>query len=239
MLRILVCAADADKAKQIYLRSIDILKGMKIKVEMAYTNTASAFSEGLNLRNKPYDIFILDACDPECLKLASNLRRKSLIVSIIFFDAATDPTLKEIVKYRPSYTTLLKEDNSDLDSALRWCCNEQLRAHPYFTVKNKDVQMRIDHQSIAYFESRQRIVVMHTTQQRIEFYAKLSEVQALLPSENFVRCHQSYIVNMNRVKSLDKANRLFVLDSGATIEISKSQYSVVVAEYDKFTSFKG
>lgn len=235
--RILVCAADADKAKQIYLRSLEILKSMKFKGEIAYTNSAETFSEGVNLRNKPYDIFILDAEDPACITLADNLRKKNLIVSIIFFNIGINPELKNITRYRPSYTTLLCEDNSDLDEALRWCCIEQLRAHPFFTVKNKDVQMRIDHQNILYFESRQRIVVMHTTKQAIEFYAKLSQVHSTLPPDNFIRCHQSYIVNMNRVKSLDKANRLFVLDSGATIEISKSQYPTVLTEYDKFTSY--
>ena len=239
MLRILVCAADVDKAKQIYLRSIDILKSLKIKVEMAYTNSAPAFSKGLNPRNKPYDIFLLDSEDATCLELAANLRKKNLISSIIFFNVSASQRLNNIVRYRPSYTTLLAESNEDLDAALRWCCNEQLRAHPFFTVKNKDVQMRIDHKNIAYFESRQRIVVMHTTKQDIEFYAKLTDVQSTLPSENFVRCHQSYIVNMNRVKTLDKTNRLFVLDTGITIEISKSQYPIVMAEYDKFTAYNG
>ena len=210
---------------------------MKTKGEITYTNSATTFSEGVNLRNKPYDIFILDAQDPACTQLACTLRKKNLIVSIIFFNACANRELKDIVKYRPSYTTLLSENNQDLDEALRWCCNEQLRAHPFFTVKNKDVQMRIEHQSISHFESRQRIVVMHTTKQAIEFYAKLSQVQQTLPDEYFVRCHQSYIVNLNRVKTLDKANRLFVLDTGKTIEISKSQYPFVSAEYDKFTSF--
>ena len=96
--------------------------------------------------------------------------------------------------------------------------------------------MRIDYGSIAYFESRQRIVVMHTHHQAIEFYAKLSEVFSSLPDSDFVRCHQSFVVNMNLVRTLDKANRLFVLNNGTTIEISKSQYPSVLAEYERFTS---
>jgi len=234
VLRILVCAQESDNARKIYLQTIDIMRELKMKCEVSYTNAADAFSEGKNPRNKPYDILLLDSQDSSCINLASNIRTKNLIISIIFFNVTADKKLLEIVRFRPSYITLLAKDNSGLAKALRWSCAEQLRAHPYFSVKNKDVQMKIEHDSIIYFESRQRIVVLHTSQQAIEFYAKLSDVQSSLPSDYFVRCHQSYIVNMNQVRTLDKANRLFVLKSGLTIEISKSQYSCVVAEYERF-----
>lgn len=236
MLRLLVCSSDSEKAKNIYLNSVDILKSLNIKCELTYTNSADAFPEGKNSRNQPYDILILDAYDIECIKLASSIRTKNLMVSIIFFNASADLKLKEMVRYRPSYATLLSENNKDLCKALKWCCKEQLRAHPYFTVKNKDVQMRIPYDTISYFESKQRIVVLHTPQQAIEFYAKLSDVYSTLPADDFVRCHQSFIVNMNKVRLLDKANRLFILQSGANIEISKSQYSYVMTEYEKFTA---
>lgn len=236
MLRILVCAKDASKARAVYLQSADILREHKVRCELSYTNSAEAFSEGINPRKKPYDILILDSQDVSCIKLASNIRAKNLIISIIFFNAEANNTLKDIVRYRPSYTTLLCEENEDLDKALLWSCSEQMRAHPYFTVKNKDAQMKISHDNISYFESKQRIVIMHTPQQAIEFYAKLSDVQSTLPKEYFLRCHQSYIVNLNRVRTLDKANRLFILQSGATIEISKSQYSNVVSEYEKYVN---
>ena len=236
MLRLLVCASDAEKAKEIYLKSADILRALRLKCELTYTNSAEAFPQGKNARNQPYDILILDGQDEACIRLASHIRSKNLIVSIIFFNAPRDLKLKEIIRFRPSYTTLLSEDNSDLDKALQWCCREQLHAHPYFPVKNKDVQMKVDYDNIWYFESKQRIVVMHTSQQAIEFYAKLSDVFASLPGDEFVRCHQSFIVNMNKVRTLEKANRLFILNSGTAIEISKSQYSSVVAEYENFLS---
>ena len=234
MLRILVCAKDAEKGRGVYLKAMDILRDNKIKCELSYTNSAEAFFEGKNPRNKPYDILILNSQDELCVKLASNIRAKNLVVSIIFFDASISNELKKIVRYRPSYTTLLTEDNKDLDKALRWACSEQLRAHPYFTVKNKDAQMKISHDNISYFESRQRIVIMHTPQQAIEFYAKLSDVQATLPDDTFLRCHQSYIVNLQKVRTLNKANRLFILQSGLPIEISKSQYSNVVTQYENY-----
>lgn len=239
LLRLLVCSKDTDKARGIYHKAMDILKALKLKCEISCTNSATAFAEGKNPRNKPYDILILDSEDEACVNLAAQIRSKNLIVSIIFFNLSEDKDLRNVLRYRPSYATLRCEDNSDLEQALKWCCAEQLRARPYFSVKNKDVQMRIEHSNISYFESRQRIVIMHTPQQAIEFYAKLSDVEAALPPDSFVRCHQSYIVNMNYIKTLDKANRLFVLNSGITIEISKSQYSHAIAEYERFSLSSG
>ena len=60
-------------------------------------------------------------------------------------------------------------------------------------------------------------------------------MQAQLPGDIFIRCHQSYIVNMDRVKILDKATRCFVMLSGDAIDISKSYYPSVLEEYEKYT----
>ena len=94
--------------------------------------------------------------------------------------------------------------------------------------------MRIDCADILYIESRQRIVVLHTPRKMIEFYAKLTDVMQMLPQSGFARCHQSYIVNMEYVRELDKVNHCFTLHSGERIEISRSNYAQTVAQFEHF-----
>lgn len=235
MLRIIVCAAKMDIAQHLYKKSYELIKAMGAKCELSYSVDANSLLQNTKSKAKLYDIYLLDCNDQQCINLATYIRNINLIPSIIFCGENAE-NLQSLIKLRPSYIISLKENEHLLGEALKWCCNEQIRSRTYFNVKNKDVQMRIDYNTISYFESRQRIVAMYTTQQVIEFYAKLGDVYSRLPNDTFVRCHQSYIVNMSRVRQLDKANRLFIMLSGRTIEISKSHYKDVVDEYEKFVT---
>jgi len=235
MLRIIVCAAKPETAHSLYKKSYELLRLMGVKCELSYSVNADALIQSLKSKAKPYDIYLLDCDDEHCSNLAAHIRSISLIPAIIFYGENTGK-LNNLIKLRPSYVINLRENEHLLGEALKWCCNEQIRSRTYFNVKNKDVQMRIDYNTISYFESRQRIVVLHATQQVIEFYAKLGDVYSLLPNDTFVRCHQSYIVNMSRVRQLDKMNRNFIMLSGRTIEISKSHYKDVVDKYEKFVA---
>lgn len=218
-------------AQEIHKDTLEIIRGFGLKCEIAFSDK---IEQQLKAEAKVYDIYLIDAHSSTAVKLAAYIRSKSLIPSIIFICEKGVPEL--LIRYRPSGVLGSAKDTQRLCKMLRWCVNEQIKAHPYFSVKNKDVQMKIDYDTISYFESRQRIVVLHTTKQVIEFYAKLTDVCALLPASDFIRCHQSYIVNMSRIKELDKVNRCFVMMSGVTIDISKSYYPRVLALYEHYMS---
>ena len=232
MLKILMCIDKKENAQIIYKKAYDIMKKSGLKCELAYASDAEQLVNDEKFKNKTYDIYMLDGSNEKAVKYAAHIRKRDLSSSIIFFGFKLE-SAGALIKYRPSY--IVKNDK-DLFMSLRWCCNEQLRARSYFTVKNRDIQMRVDYKTIVHFESHQRVVAMHTSSQVIEFYAKLVDVYALLPRDEFVRCHQSYIVNMSKIKALDKANRCFVMQNGNVIEISKSHYTEVAAQYEKYLS---
>lgn len=54
---------------------------------------------------------------------------------------------------------------------------------------------------------------------------KISEIEELLPSEYFVRCHRSYIVNVKYIKSILKNHVL--LEDGVEIPISRGKYKEI------------
>lgn len=231
LLRILVYSENRAFAQEVHKTTLEIVKGFGLKCEIAFSDK---IEQQLRADAKTYDIYLIDAQGNNSVKLAAYVRSKSLISSIIFICKKGVSEL--LIRYRPSAVLSGVEDTERFSKALRWCCNEQIKAHPYFSVKNKDVQMKIGYDTISYFESRQRIVVLHTTKQVIEFYAKLTDVCALLPASDFIRCHQSYVVNMSRIRELDKVNRCFTMMSGVTIDISKSYYPRVVAQYERYLS---
>lgn len=57
-------------------------------------------------------------------------------------------------------------------------------------------------ETVLYLESRNHTVVIHTDDRDYTVYKKLSELTKRLPAV-FVRCHKSYLVNMNRIRRLN------------------------------------
>lgn len=94
--------------------------------------------------------------------------------------------------------------------------------------------MRINYTEILYFESNKRIVTLYTNKMSVDFYGKLNDIQQTLPAQMFMRCHQSYLINIEKVVRLDKSNRLLRLRNGCEIEISKSSYPQVLQQYEAF-----
>lgn len=78
---------------------------------------------------------------------------------------------------------------------------------------------------IVYIQSRKRICEIFTEQRVYKTYLKISDLDKEL-TESFIRCHQSYIVNLNFTDKLNK-NQL-ILKNGDNIPVSR-KYSVAVA----------
>ncbi len=79
----------------------------------------------------------------------------------------------------------------------------------------------LDLRDIRYAESRARIVTVHTRSGvDIAYYDKLDNFERMCDDERFLRCHKSFLVNLDCVRSI--VNAVVRLDSGEEIPVSKS-----------------
>ena len=62
----------------------------------------------------------------------------------------------------------------------------------------------------------------------VSIYSSLKEYYDTLPP-NFLKCHKSYIVNMNHIRSYEKFN--FLLDTGASVPIPPKKYLEIINIY--------
>lgn len=232
MIRMVICLSKPGEAELVFGYVRDIVRSLRVKCEVSCCADHDVIRKRISDDVGYYDIFLLDAFDKQCLKTAEVLRKNNLISSLLFV-ARDAPKIHNIFIYRPSFLVTKLDDPGQLHEAVRLAFTEQLRAHPYFTVQNKDMLIRVNYEDIIWFESRQRIVILHGRKTEISFYAKLKDVQSMLPGERFVRCHQSCIVNMDMAERLDKTNRCFYMTSGDIVEISKSCYAQVTAYFEK------
>lgn len=88
---------------------------------------------------------------------------------------------------------------------------------PFFSFSYKHTLYRINASDILYFESDKRMVIVHTKTEQYCFYGKLDETEYIT---DFIRIHQSYLVNPKHIKTLTKTAA--ELDDGTNLSVSDS-----------------
>lgn len=81
---------------------------------------------------------------------------------------------------------------------------------------------------IYYFEIRGRMIYAHQSEEVLEFYEQIGLLEQQLLGKGFFRCHKSYLVNLNYVKSYDRQEA--VLDNGERIIIARRRYEAFCQE---------
>lgn len=87
---------------------------------------------------------------------------------------------------------------------------------------------------IYYIESDKRKLVFLLQDTEISCYMKLNEVEGVV-KENFIRVHQSYLINLDKIKEYDKNG--VILFNGVMVPISRSKYKEVNDAIKKYLNF--
>lgn len=74
----------------------------------------------------------------------------------------------------------------------------------FFTFFVRGHQISVLTETVLYLESRNHTVLIHTDNGDYTVYEKLSTLSEQLP-QVFVRCHKSFLVNMNRIRRLNES----------------------------------
>lgn len=93
----------------------------------------------------------------------------------------------------------------------------------YYEFKIGSRNSRIPINNILYFESipNEHKVTMYSDTSFSQFYNNLASIEPSL--KNFFRVHKSYLVNLDRIQSIDTKNLTITLDDGSNIPISRRQ----------------
>ncbi len=97
---------------------------------------------------------------------------------------------------------------------------------------------------IVYIKSRAHVTEIHTSDGKMyECKEKVSELEQRV-NEKFVRCHQSYLINMQHVECMDKEESfymdrwlkrdIFILDQQKHVPISKNRYAQTRRRFEEY-----
>lgn len=83
------------------------------------------------------------------------------------------------------------------------------KTHDSFVYKYKNKQARVFYQDILYFRSSGQHIEIHTKEEALKIWDRLRHIEEILPME-FVRCHRSFIINIQAVKSIQPSKLLLL-----------------------------
>lgn len=125
-------------------------------------------------------------------------------------------------RYAKEYYELIQADSSNREIG---------RGEEYLFVRADYQIHRINYGDILYFEGLKDYVKLYTIKSTspIVFHATLKSIEAKLPSETFMRVHKSYVVSLEKIKTIERDRILF---STKRIPVSR-QYKPSFDEFIK------
>ena len=97
-------------------------------------------------------------------------------------------------------------------------------------------QENIPLDSILYFEQNNYVVEVHTSNRVITTSrsVRLDGLEKRLPSPPFLRCHRSYLINLDHVHTFDKENNAFIMKNGDRADIRRGSFAMCKTELNKW-----
>ena len=100
-----------------------------------------------------------------------------------------------------------------------------------FLIETREGNRRVPLSQIFYVEAREKKIFICTRSESFGFYETIDHLSETLP-DNFVRCHRSFIVNMDKVKQPRFSEGVIEMDGGDLVPLSRS-CKKAVREYGK------
>ena len=238
IIKIAVCDDEkifADKLKKIIEK---YCLGKKISYKLDSYDSGEAFlSSSLKMAEYQIAFFDINMEGINGLEAARQLRKVCKETYIIFVTAFINYTLEGYKVNAIRY--ILKEDLNFEQSVFESldAVFEKMREVPRVnTFSFREGEKSIPMEKIMYIESNLHKLTFHVFDKEAvsyTMYETLNKITGIFPEE-FVRIHQSYLVNMKHIEKVSRYEAL--LNNGIKLEIPKARYKFVE---ETFVSYKG
>ncbi|MGT2935646.1 LytTR family transcriptional regulator DNA-binding domain-containing protein [Streptococcus castoreus] len=162
------------------------------------------------------------------LEVAANIRQKDPNAVIVF--VTTHSEFAPIsFKYKVSALDFIDKavDQCQFKEQIEECIRytyammSSRESEDMFLFETPQTRLKLPYKDILYFATATtpHKVCLWTRTERLEFYGKLSEIQAEAP--RLFLCHRSYLVNLEKVVRIDKTKKLLYFDNGDSCMVSR------------------
>lgn len=209
----------SDQLKELIEEWADEITAVKIEI---YNNGLDFLKKQIQDINK-VDVVFIDVQLPfiNGMEMAGQLRSMGYNNTIIF---TTNYSGRAVDGYSvDAFRYYIKPiQPRDIKESMRYVMNKI--SNDYFSYKYQGTLFRIPFKDIICFESMNHYIDIFTINEMIHIKALLKEIQPQCPLY-FVRCHRSYIVNVNYIRARRK--NTLILSNDKVIEVA-ARYSKLV-----------
>lgn len=222
MLRIAICDDSREDRKRILDFVSDYYKKHDMDAKIDDFETAGKLLSS----EETYDIYLLDVIMPDMtgIETAQRLFKKEEAPVIIFITSSLESAV-DGYRVNASGFVLKPLVEKDLEETLKRVMEQNFKSREAsISIVHNRVPMDLKLSRILYFENRlHRVYIMLKSGEILSIHQKLNEIQEELGAQTyFIRCHQSYIVNLNYVEALKTPG--FLLSNGDLVPVSRNFY---------------
>ncbi|MDR2025386.1 MAG: LytTR family DNA-binding domain-containing protein [Hungatella sp.] len=222
MLRIAICDDSREDRKKILDSVFGYYKMHDMDVQIDDFETAGK----LLCAEVTYDIYLLDVIMPDMtgIETAKRLLKKNEAPVIIFITSSLESAVDGYSVNAAGFV-LKPLIQQDFEETLRRVMEQHFKSREAtISIVHNRVPMELKLSRILYFENRlHRVYIVLRNGETLSIHQKLNELQEeLKPQTGFLRCHQSYIVNLNYVEALEPMG--FLMINGQTVPVSRNFY---------------
>lgn len=181
-----------------------------------------------------YDLIFLDVEMPGTngIETAKILRAMGLSVLIIYM-SSHENHIKDLIATEPIYFLSKPIEVTEFSRAFMHALKRLTEKPHNFTFMYKKEYFKLPLNDIQYFESSNRLIHIHTSNNSAVFYGKLNDIEGklALTEKHFLRVHQSYLVNFDYIYTLN-CQSVILLD-GQTLPLSHEKQKNALEQFKK------
>lgn len=205
-------------------------KGLNYKIDeyIDSVNLVYEFQDGTN-----YDLVIIYIQNQLGIEVAKDLRKMDYNGKIIFI---TDTPEFAVASYEVEATGyLLKPYTYEKLSTVLDRVIKDYEVNVY-RIRQRNKMVNITYKDIIYVESNNTKCILHSDDgSNYVIYKRLNEIEEELKDNRFLRCHQSYLVNMDFIC---KADKQFEVSNGDTVNIRQRNLKSIKQRYFDYIDSK-
>lgn len=234
MLRIAICDDESLFAEELreLLSGYMMEKGLVFEIDI-YSSGEALIELGIEVIKYTAVFLDINMEKVDGIRAAEKIRQVSREVFIVFVTAYVNYSLEG---YRFDVVRYLLKGNVDFPSMVSECVDALMDKLNYSVAKRefdfKEGTKEISLDRLLYVESNLHKLEFHVMEDELKIYTMYETLNALenkLEAKDFVRIHQSYLVNIKYVKNVVKYK--VILTNGIELVIPKARYTYVKEQF--------
>lgn len=230
MIKIAICDDDV-----IMTSTIDMIVAQCFESKSEYEVDIYFSADWLNsvLEEHRYNIYILDIemQGMNGLELARSIRKKDEDAVIIFMTSYSDYMQRAFDVRAFNFLNKPIDEVRAKQVILKAIAFVEDNRKNFIFKKGRTINA-IYYRDILYLESVDRFIVVHTEKEDIKYYGRIRELMNSLNCRLFARVHNSYIINMNYVKTIEKDK--VILKDDTYLTLSKKYIKCFNQQYQNY-----